>query len=176
LEKFAKIEALFPETSKKLYQSLENSKLYGPVSRKTLPSGSSGTFPVTLGKTTGGSSLVLGHNIGIPKTGGWAAHHIIPSELKDHRALRKIGMNMDQVSNGMALPTKPGLHPNLPLHAGSHPSYTKAMKKQLDEIPDNLSVTETQDRIREVQQKFQKLLESGQPLHTKYGAPDPWIP
>ncbi len=176
IEKLAKAEVLFPETAKKLRQSIDKSVLNGPVSRKSLPSGSPRHFPVTLGKTTGGSSVVLGKNIGMPETGGWAAHHIIPSELKDHRVLKKVGMNMDQATNGIALPTRPGVADNLPLHAGSHPSYTKAVKKKLDEIPDNLSVTETQDRIREIQNTFKTLLNSGEPLHTKYGAKEPWIP
>jgi hypothetical protein len=125
-------------------------------------------------KTTGGSSTVLAYRIGISKMKNWAAHHIIPVELKSHRALNKIGMDMDEIENGIALPTMPGLDPNLPLHRGSHPSYTAAVKMALDKIPPDASIAETRRMVSEIQQNFRNKLISGTPLHTNYGAPDPW--
>lgn len=124
--------------------------------------------------TVGGSSTVLGERIGIEKNGKWAAHHIIPVELSDHPMLNKIGMDMDEIKNGIALPTESGVHPTLPLHRGAHRSYTAAVKKELDKIPTNLTVDETRKRVRAVQNIFRKELDSGKPLHEKYGAPNPW--
>ena len=124
--------------------------------------------------TTGGSSTILGIRIGIKNTGEWAAHHIIPVQLKNHPILNKIGMDFDHAANGIALPTKPGVDPKLPLHCGSHPSYTAAVAKELDSIPTNLSIEETRRRVIAIQEKFRRELESGKPLHEKYGAPNPW--
>ncbi len=104
----------------------------------------------------------------------WAAHHLIPVEINNHRALNKIGMDMDEVNNGIALPTKPGLDPVLPLHRGSHPSYTAAVQKDLDKIPPNLSVKKTRKRVNKIQRKYRKKLESGMPLHQAYGASSKW--
>ena len=127
-----------------------------------------------VGKTTGGSSIVLANRLGIALREGWAAHHIIPVQLKNHRALKKIGLDMDTIENGIALPTKPGLDPKLPLHRGSHPSYTAAVSEELDKIPHDASIAETKRLVRKIQLKYRKKLESGKPLHEKYGASDPW--
>jgi len=126
------------------------------------------------GKTTGGSSTILGHRIGCYSIKNYAAHHIIPVQLRKHRALRKIGMDMDEAANGIALPTKPGIDPDLPLHRGSHPSYTAAVKKELDKISPDASVAKTRKMVSKVQSKFRERLEDGAPLHEKYGANDPW--
>lgn len=127
-----------------------------------------------VGKTTGGSSTVLASRIGIAARKGWAAHHIIPVQLKNHRVLKKIGMDMDEIQNGIALPTKPGLDSKLPLHRGSHPSYTAAVAEELDKIPADASIEETRILVKKVQQKFRNKLKSGKPLHEKYGASDSW--
>ncbi|BBO72716.1 hypothetical protein DSCW_01330 [Desulfosarcina widdelii] len=127
-----------------------------------------------VGKTTGGSSVVLANRLGIAARKGWAAHHVIPVQLKNHRALKKIGMDMDEIANGIALPTKPGLDPKLPLHRGSHPSYTAAIAQELDQIPVDASVSETKRMVSKIQKKYRQKLESGTPLHDKYGASDPW--
>jgi hypothetical protein len=124
-------------------------------------------FKKNAGRATGGSSTVLRQNLGT-KT-NYAAHHIIPVELKNHRVLNKIGMNMDEVNNGISLPKFPGVDPKLPLHRGSHPNYTNAVKKKLDEIPDNLSVKETKSRVMKIQREFRNKLEGGAPLHTSQG-------
>ena len=115
----------------------------------------------------GGSSLILRSRIATKH--GYEAHHIIPVQLKNHRTLKKIGMDMDEAKNGISLPQYPGLDPKLPLHRGSHPDYTFAVKRFLDDIPVNLSVTETQRKVSEVQFTFRSLLESGAPLHSSQG-------
>jgi hypothetical protein len=115
----------------------------------------------------GGSSLILRSRIATKP--GYQAHHLIPVELKRHRTLNKIGMDIDEAGNGISLPQYPGLDPILPLHRGSHPDYTFAVKNALDKIPDNLSVSETRKAVSAAQNSFRSLLESGVPLHTKQG-------
>jgi hypothetical protein len=124
---------------------------------------------IGVGRTFGGSSAMLASRLGKVIKKGWAAHHIIPVQLKNHSILKKIGMDMDRVTNGIALPMKPGLHPKLPLHRGSHPNYTAAISKTLDEIPKNLPVNKTKELVDDVIKKFRKKLENGKPLHSKYG-------
>lgn len=117
--------------------------------------------------TIGGSSVILRSRIATKP--GYQAHHIIPVELKTHPALNKVGMDLDEVQNGISLPQYPGRDPILPLHRGSHSNYTFAVEKELDKIPDDLSVTETRKKISEVQAYFRSLLEAGTPLHTSQG-------
>jgi len=128
----------------------------------------------TAGHTVGGSSIILAERLEISRVKDWAAHHIVPVELKNHPALKKIGMDMDEVSNGIALPIKPGLDPKLPLHRGSHPAYTAAVARELDAIPPNLTIEETSRAVKAIQSKYRKLLEEGKPLHETYGATNPW--
>ena len=124
---------------------------------------------VGVGKTFGGNSIILAERIGTKNSPGWAAHHIIPVELSGHKALKKIGMDMDEVSNGIALPMQPGLHPTLPLHRGSHPEFSKAVKDALDAIPEDASMAKTKRMVNQVKTHFREQIESGQPLHNKYG-------
>lgn len=126
------------------------------------------------GRTIGGSSYTLRHRIGCDSLKNYAAHHIIPLQLKNHRALKKIGMDMDETANGIALPTKPGVDPILPLHRGGHPLYTAAVKRELDKIPPNISISKTREMVSNIQSKFRERLEEGEPLHEKYGAKNPW--
>ena len=127
------------------------------------------------GKTFGGNSTKLAIILGIKNNSLWAAHHIIPVELKYHRALKKIGFHFDIAENGIKLPTKRGLHPKLPLHRGSHPVYTAAVRKELDKIPKNASPEKTKNMVDEVMTRFRKEIESGKQIHKNLGAPDPWI-
>lgn len=126
-------------------------------------------FRETVRLVKGGDSAVLGEAIRKPPGPDWAAHHIIPTELKDHRVLEKIGFDLDIASNGVALPTKPNVSPTLPLHSGSHPSYTTAVKKALDEIPTSASDAQTRKMVESIQRKFREQIEKGAPLHEKYG-------
>ena len=104
------------------------------------------------------------------ENGDYAAHHIIPTQLSNHPILRRIGMDMDKATNGIALPTKPGLHPTSPLHRGSHPGYTNAVKQELDRIPHFASKRRIQRHVNEIQQIFRDKLVDGAPLHGSYGA------
>lgn len=122
---------------------------------------------VVTGKVVGGSSTALAAKIG--NKAGYAAHHLIPCELRNHRVLQKIGMNLDEAENGISLPNIPGLDPKLPLHRGSHPAYTTAVENELNKIPENLSVKETVEAVKNIQIKFRTKLENGEPLHAING-------
>ncbi|MFA7684081.1 MAG: AHH domain-containing protein [Syntrophales bacterium] len=122
----------------------------------------------------GGSSPVLATALGISNRPGWAAHHIIPVQLRNHRALNKISFDLDAKKNGIALPTKSGMHPTLPIHAGSHPKYTAAVATELDKIPKGLNIVETEKRVDAVIKNFKKKLEAGTPLHKLDDIKNPW--
>ena len=120
-----------------------------------------------------GSSIKLAKNIGIYNKRGWAAHHVIPIEVySSHRVFKKLkDFDIDQASNGIALPTKKGISiSKLPLHRGSHPSYSQAVSRALDKIPENTSDEVTKSMVRATMQKFKRKLKEGKPLHEKYGA------
>lgn len=125
-----------------------------------------------IGETFGGSREVLRKIIN-PKV-GWQAHHIIPVELANHRVLKKIGFNFDTIENGISLPSKQGIDPLLPIHAGSHPNYTNSIIRELDSIPENIGVKDTEKMVNSVVSKYRNMLETGTPLHNKYGGPSAW--
>jgi hypothetical protein len=135
------------------------------------------TFSKSVKFVQGGDSVALGKAIGKPAEGDWAAHHIIPTELREHRVLEKIGFDLDVAANGIALPTKANVSPTLPLHRGSHPGYTTAMKKALDEIPQNLTEAETRKKVEYIQKQFRQRLEKNLPqaqLHENFGGKWQW--
>lgn len=62
------------------------------------------------GVVTGGKSLTLGKNMLAEmnvsketKWSGYQAQHIIPSDIKNHPVIQKIGMDPDDASNGIFL-------------------------------------------------------------------------
>lgn len=124
-------------------------------------------------KCIGGDSTKLAKALGITPKSGYQAHHIIPVECKSHRTLNKIGFDLDQPKNGIALPSRPGLSKDLPVHNGYHSSYSSAVKRDLDAIPADLSEAETAKRVNAVIRKYRKMLESGKPLYDN-GAPNAW--
>lgn len=121
----------------------------------------------------GGDSTKLAKALGITPKSGYQAHHIIPVECKSHRTLNKIGFDLDQPKNGIALPSRPGLSKDLPVHNGYHSSYSNAVKRDLDAIPADLSEAETAKRVNAVIRKYRKMIESGKPLYDT-GAPNAW--
>lgn len=120
----------------------------------------------------GGDSAKLAKAIGLAPKSGYQAHHIIPVECKSHPILNKIGFDLDQAANGIALPSRPGMS-NLPVHRGYHAGYSNAVKRDLDAIPKNLSEAETVARVNGVMKKYRDLIESGKPLYDS-GVPNAW--
>lgn len=123
--------------------------------------------------TIGGNSRILAKNMGhVPN--GWQAHHIIPVECRSHPVLNKIGFDMDNNINGIALPSRPQMDPILPVHRGYHAEYSRAVKRDLDKIPLELSEKETMKKVINVISKYRKKIESGQSLYNIEGAPNAW--
>lgn len=146
------------------------------VAKKPVVEGIEHTVPHLAGsgvkKATGGKSAVLAKRLGgIPKD--FQAHHIIPSDCISHPALNKVGFDLDQAINGIALPSRAGLS-KLPYHRGFHASYNRAVMRDLDEIPKNLSEEETLKRILGIIEKHRKIINTPGTNLYNYGGRDAW--
>lgn len=89
------------------------------------------------GSTTGdhGSlrkNMLADKDLGLPDDDTWQAHHIVPWRLRRHRLILRLGMNMNNSQNGLALPRFRG--GNLSEHEGSHDGYDTAFKEIVDRI------------------------------------------
>lgn len=112
-------------------------------------------IPGILGKVTGeGDSQTLLRNL-LKANGlkaqparGYATHHLIPVVVaKRSPVIKKIGMNIDDATNGiLLLRTGAGR-----VHSGSHDEYSDAVEAALNLIPESLSIEETMDRVYEIQ-------------------------
>ncbi|MGX7418011.1 AHH domain-containing protein [Carnobacterium gallinarum] len=133
--------------------------------------------PGEVGKVTGGSSTKLGKNLlesmGLKKSGKWSgyqAQHIIPSELGSHSVIKKMGMDLDDATNGIFLRVPDDASSAMSRHRGYHSTYSEVVKRQLDKIDINLSPQELQEQVAKLQQNLKKLQESGLPLYPSQGA------
>ncbi|WP_201798461.1 RHS repeat-associated core domain-containing protein, partial [Photobacterium kishitanii] len=141
----------------------------------------------TPSKVTGGSSSKLGKNLNeamgrsrSASRSGYEAQHLIPSELKTHPVLKKVGIDLDNASNGIFLPAskaKPvGMISGMPRHTGSHPNYTEAVRQSLNIMDRNLPVEQLQKNVYDLQVKLRKVTESGMPVRNVDGAKtDVWL-
>lgn len=125
----------------------------------------------------GGSSQKLGKNMmqamGLSrrtKWKGYQAQHIIPVELRDHPALRKIGFDLDDASNGIFLRTPERSVSATSRHFGYHAPYNKFVKKKLDEIDANSSTTTIQTMVKSLQRNLRKMQQNGIVLYQNQGA------
>jgi filamentous hemagglutinin len=121
----------------------------------------------------------MGWNRSDPWT-GYQAQHRIPSELKSHSILKKVGIDLDDASNGLFLPAtkaKPkGIVSGLPRHTGSHPNYTEAVRQSLNDMDRNLPVEQLQKQVYDLQVKLRNVTESGMPVRNVDGAKtDVWL-
>lgn len=129
------------------------------------------------GVVIGGNPTTLGRRIlqtyGVTnnyKWCGYQAHHIIPVELKDHPIIKKIGMDLDDHSNGVLLRTPDKEVSTTSRHKGYHKVYSKFVKSELDKINPNGSSISIQRQVASLQTKLRKLQESGLPIYEKDGA------
>ncbi|MFU1719883.1 AHH domain-containing protein [Bacillus velezensis] len=146
---------------------------------KMVGSGSSGSTPTRLipgtpGKVTGGSSTKLGKNMfeqmGLPrstKRTPYQAQHIIPKEFRSHPVLKKLGMDMDDASNGFFLRVPEDDISATSRHKGYHSVYSSFVRKKLDEIDVNQSVDAIEKQVYGLQQKLRELQEKGLPLYMR---------
>ncbi|MGX2951564.1 AHH domain-containing protein [Ursidibacter sp. B-7004-1] len=115
-----------------------------------------------------GCSTTLGKNMmetmGLPRSTPWAghqAHHIIPVQLMDHPALKKISYNIDEAANGIFLRTVDDKVSAMSRHQGNHDGYTKAIKDALDKINLNGDIAKQVSQIQDIARKG---LSNGMPI------------
>ena len=96
---------------------------------------------------------------------GYEAQHIIPREMKHHPVLKKIGMNLDDASNGIFLRTPGSDVSAMSRHRGYHKVYSDFVRTQLDLIDISQSSEAIQKQVLNLQSNLRKLTESGLPLY-----------
>ena len=107
------------------------------------------------------------NNCGKKNVKGIAAHHIIPDSLSLNPAIRKSKFQIYNVSNGICLPNT--------VHSGSHPDYTKALKKSLNCVPGKLSVKKTSAMVNDIKGCFEGFLSVGGIIKKKDSDQDAWF-
>ena len=129
--------------------------------------------PGTFGKNaTGGSSTKLGKNLlesmnvgRSKKWSGYQAQHIIPKEFKQHPVIQKIGMDMDDASNGIFLREPDEFVSAMSRHQGYHGVYSEVVQNRLNQMDINQSPVVLERQVFELQQKLKSLQEKGLPLY-----------
>lgn len=134
-------------------------------------------IPGIEGTVTGGDSTKLGKNMmesmDFPRGTSWSgyqAQHIIPAEMADHPVLQKIGMDLDDASNGLFLRTPADDISAMSRHRGYHSTYNDFVRTQLDGMDISQSVDALQKPVYELQQNLKQLQQSGLPLYPSQGA------
>lgn len=111
------------------------------------------------GVVTGGSSIKLGKNLfesmGIStntKRTPYQAMHIIPKRFKNHPVIKKIGMDFDDVSNGIFLKNRRvgGVSP-MSRHEGNHKAFNDFIESKLDSIDINKTIPELENELYNIQ-------------------------
>ena len=125
-------------------------------------------IPGTEGIVTGGDSTKLGKNMmesmGLPRETNWTGHqaqHIIPAEMANHPVLQRMGMDLDDASNGLFLRTPADDISAMSRHRGYHSTYNEFVRTQLDGMDINQSVDVLQKQVYDLQQNLKYLQRSG---------------
>ncbi|WP_199851239.1 AHH domain-containing protein [Clostridium botulinum] len=134
-------------------------------------------IPGTPGVVTGGNSTKLGRNImesmGLKRSTKWTgyqAQHIIPAEMAKNPIIKKIGMNLDDATNGILLRTPDAELSAMSRHRGYHSVYNDVVRNQLNKMDANQSVDVLRRKVFDLQTDLRKLQESGLPLYPSQGA------
>ena len=134
-------------------------------------------IPGVEGVVTGGDSTKLGKNMmesmGLPRGTNWTGHqaqHIIPVEMANHPVLQRIGMDLDDASNGLFLRTPADDVSAMSRHRGYHSTYNEFVKTQFDAMDISQSVDVLQKQVYDLQQNLKYLQQSGLPLYPSQGA------
>ena len=124
------------------------------------------------GNPTTGDPTKLGKNLlesmGVPRSTSWKgyqAQHVIPSQLNKHPVIKKIGMDMNDSTNGIFLPIPSDDVSSLSRHRGFHGVYNNVVRKQLDKMDVNQDLVVLEKQVYELQQKLRKGVENGLPLY-----------
>lgn len=134
-------------------------------------------IPGVNGVVTGGNPAKLGKKLlqemGVSisqKWTGYQAHHIIPRQLAEHPVIKKMGLELDDPTNGIFLRIPGENVSTRSRHRGYHSIYTKYVKRELDKININSSVHSLQIQVHALQLKLRKLQRSGLPMYEANGA------
>ncbi|NFQ68131.1 hypothetical protein FDG00_10980 [Clostridium sporogenes] len=107
-------------------------------------------------------------SIGLERSTKWAGHqaqHIIPAEMADNPIIKKIGMDLDNATNGILLRTPDG-----ELSAMSRHRDNDVVRSELNKLNINQSVDVLQKQVFDLQSDLRRLQESGLPLYPSQGA------
>ncbi len=135
--------------------------------------------PGTPGIIAGGSSRSLRDNLlraqgvkDIPTViaSNVRAHHIIPTDVaRNSPLLQMLGFDLDDATNGVLLDST--------MHRGSHPAYSEAMEKVLDELAAKFlsngivnNPAKLQDEVYLLQGRAVEALSTGSQMHLADGA------
>lgn len=91
--------------------------------------------------------------MGLPRSTKWSGHqthHIIPKELANHPALKKIKYYIDDAGNGIFLRRVDDGTSAMARHQGSHDGYTQAVKNALDKIDLNQYKQAILNQVKEI--------------------------
>nr|WP_326140133.1 AHH domain-containing protein [Bacillus swezeyi] len=134
-------------------------------------------IPGKTGVVTGGNSSKLGKNMmekmGLKRSTKWSgyqAQHIVPSEMANNPVIKKIGMNLDDASNGIFLRIPDNDISAMSRHRGYHSVYNEVVERALNKMDINQSVYSLQKQVLELQNNLRKLQEKGLPLYPSQGA------
>ncbi|WP_234006294.1 RHS repeat-associated core domain-containing protein, partial [Cronobacter sakazakii] len=118
-----------------------------------------------------GCSTTLGKNMmqkmGLSRSTTWKgyqAHHIIPKQLSNHPALKKIRYYIDDADNGIFLRKTDEMSSAMARHQGNHDGYTKAVENALNKIDINASKDVIASQVRDIQSIARKGMEKGYPI------------
>ncbi|MEH7147294.1 T7SS effector LXG polymorphic toxin [Priestia megaterium] len=163
---------------KQTMQMIEKLVKVERVSERQIQTGTKGIdnanrlIPGTPGNPTSGDPTKLGKNLlesmGLPRSKSWKgyqAQHIIPSQLNKHPVIKKIGMEMNDSTNGIFLPIPSDDVSSLSRHRGFHSVYNNVVRKQLDKMDVNQDIAVLEKQVYELQQKLKKGVENGLPLY-----------
>jgi len=90
--------------------------------------------------------------------------------MASHPVLQKIGMNLDDASNGIFLRVPDDMVSSMSRHRGYHSVYNEVVKRELDKIDVNQSIDVLEKQVFKLQQNLKYLQQKGLPLYPHQGA------
>ncbi|MCG2574848.1 AHH domain-containing protein [Acinetobacter sp. ME22] len=109
-------------------------------------------------------------NANISTWSGYQAQHILPSQMRSHPVIQKIGMDFDNAQNGIFLRIPDdGISP-MARHQGFHSVYNQVVRQRLDAMDINQSVGQLEKQVFTLQQQLRGLQQNGLPLYGEHGA------
>jgi len=104
------------------------------------------------------------------KWSGYQAQHIIPVEMENHPVIQKIGMDINDASNGLFLRIPGNSISAMSRHRGYHSVYNNFVRIKLDSMNINQSADSLRKQVNSLQQDLKYLQRNGLPLYSSQGA------